>query len=62
MELQIIGAEKWKQEVYELPVAVVHFGPIVNILREEANRTDKAENYATRCLKDKHHRKNMVRA
>jgi hypothetical protein len=40
----------------------VYFGPIVNVLRKEAEVTDEAENYATRCLKGKHHRKNLVRA
>jgi hypothetical protein len=58
MELQIIGAEEWKQEVRELLVEDAYFGPNVNVLHEAAEVTYKADNYATRRLKEKHHRKN----
>jgi len=56
MELQIIGAEEWKQEVCELLVEGAYFGPIVNLLRKEA---EVSEEWSQR-LKEKHHRKNMV--
>jgi transposase InsO family protein len=62
MDLQITGAEEWKQEVRELLVEDAYFGPIVDVLREEAEITDDADNQATRRLKEKHHRKNIVRA
>jgi hypothetical protein len=58
MELQIIGTEEWKQEVCELLVEDAYFGPIVNVLREEANVSGEASQRS----KEKHHRKHMVRA
>ena len=56
MELQIIGAEEWKQEVCELLVEDAYFGPIVNVLREEAEVSEEA----SPLLKEKHHRKHLV--
>jgi len=58
MELQIIGAEEWKQELRELLVEDAYFGPIVNVLRKEAEVSE----VVSQRLKEKHHRKNMVRA
>jgi hypothetical protein len=58
MELQIIGAEEWKQEVCELLVEDTYFGPIFDVLREEADVTEEASQRS----KARHHRKNMVRA
>jgi len=60
MELQIIGAEEWKQEVCELLVEDAYFGPIVNILREEANVPKEAKSRASQRSKEKHHRKNIM--
>jgi hypothetical protein len=58
MELQIIGTEEWKQKACELLVEGAYFDPIVNVLREEGEVTEEAP----QRLKDKNHRKNMVRA
>ena len=58
MELQIIGAEEWKQEVCELLVEDAYFGPIVNVLRKEAEVSE----VVSQRLKEKHHQKNMVPA
>jgi len=55
MELQIIGAEEWKQEVCGLLVRDAYFGPIVNVLQEEADVSEVAGNQASQCLKQKHH-------
>jgi len=62
MELQIIGVEKWKQEVCELLVEDAYFGPIVNVLRKEANGTEGAECRASQRSKEKHHLEYMLRA
>jgi len=61
MELQIIGTEEWKQEGCELLVEDAYFGPIVNILREEADVPEEAESRAYQHSKKKHHRKNIMR-
>jgi hypothetical protein len=56
MELQIIGAEERKQEVCELLVEDGYFGPIVNVLCEEAEVSEEASQHS----KEKHYPKNMV--
>ena len=60
MELQILGAEEWKEEVCELLVEDAYFGPLVNVLREEANPTEEAENWESQRSKEIPHRNNMV--
>ena len=62
MELQITSAEQWKQQVSELLVEDVYFGPIVYVFWEGADVTKEAGNRASQYSKKQHHRKNMVQA
>jgi len=57
MELQIIGAEEWKEEMCELPVEDAYFGPIVNVLHKEADETEVVGNQPSHHMKDKHQSK-----
>ena len=61
MELQIIGAEEWKQEVGELVVEDAYFSAIFNVLCRLAKVPELAANPASQCSKLKHHPKARVR-
>jgi hypothetical protein len=60
MELQIIDAEEWMQEVCELLVENAYFGPIVDGLQQKAEVTEEAVNQASQHLKGKRHWEEMV--
>jgi len=61
MELRIIGAEEWTQEVGEFVVEDVYFCAIFNVLCRPAETPDAAANRATQCSKLKHYPKARVR-
>lgn len=62
MELQVISAEEWKNNVCERLVEDVNSGPIVTIICEKAGVTNKAGNCTSQYLREKVHRKKIVRA
>jgi len=62
MELQIIGAEEWKQKVCEFLVEDAYSGRIVNVICVETDITKEVENRASERSKAKHYRKNMESA
>jgi len=55
MELQIIGAEEWKQEVWVVLLEDGYFGPIDNLLPEKTDVIEDAENRVSEHSEQMHH-------
>lgn len=60
MDLQIIGTEKWKQEVCVSQAEVTYISAVVDVLCKEAGVTSIMGNLASESSKEMRHWQNMV--